>query len=332
MTAATFGESVRTSTARAAGAAAARAPQRVADLSPRQLAARLDSGQLLLRTGPFTLRLRSPLPQVAAGIARTYAGFALAPLNAFADFHVALLPDGGLRRWWRPQARFWLDGKASMPLAAHQAFAMLEWGLNWCVASHAHQFLVIHAAAVERDGRALVLPAPSGAGKSTLCAALVQRGWRLLSDELALLDIASGQLLGMARPVNLKNGSIDLVRRFAPEAVFSAAVHDTIKGTVALMRAPDDAVRRRHEPATPAWIVLPRWQSGAAARLQPQGAAQAFMLLAGQGFNYGVHGRAGFDALGRLLDRCDCLQFSYGALDDAVACLDELAAGTAGGA
>ncbi len=331
MTAAALGESARPARAAAGAATAPRSPERVADLSPRQMAARLESGQLLLRTGPFTLRLRSPLPQVAAGIARTYAAFPLAPLHGFADFHVAVLPDAGLRNWWRPQARFWLDGKASMPLAARQAFAMLEWGLNWCVASHAHQFLVIHAAVVERHGRALLLPAPSGAGKSTLCAALVQRGWRLLSDELALLDIASGQLLGMARPVNLKNDSIELIRRFAPEAAFSASVPDTIKGTVALMRAPDDAVRRMHEPAAPAWIVLPRWQPGAAARLQPQGAAQAFMLLAGQGFNYGVHGRNGFEALGRLIDRCTCLQFSYDTLDDALACLDQLAPGTAGG-
>jgi hypothetical protein len=41
---------------------------------------------------------------------------------------------------------------------------------------------------LERGGRALLLPAPSGSGKSTLCAGLAFNGWRLLSDELALLD------------------------------------------------------------------------------------------------------------------------------------------------
>ena len=308
----------------AAPAATPPRPQTLADLPPRQLAARLASGQLLLRCGPFTLRLRSPLPAVAEGLALAYAGFALVGQHEFADFHVALLPETGLRRWWRPQVRFWLDQKPSMPLAAPQAFAMLEWGLNWCVASHAHQYRVMHAAVVEKNGQALLLPAPSGAGKSTLCAALVHRGWRLLSDELALLDMASGQLHGMARPVNLKNGAIDVIRRFAPDAVLSAPVPGTIKGTVALMRAPDDAVRRMHEPARPAWIVLPRWQAGAATQLQPHSAAQAFMLLAGQGFNYGVQGPAGFEALSRLVDQCSCQQLVYGDLDDALGRLDAL--------
>ena len=63
----------------------------------------------------------------------------------------------------------------------------------------------------------MLLPAPPGAGKSTLCAGLVHRGWRLLSDELALVDMETGLVRGMARPVNLKNKSIEVIRDFAPE-------------------------------------------------------------------------------------------------------------------
>ena len=65
---------------------------------------------------------------------------------------------------------------------------MLEWGLNWCVAGHAHQYLMLHAAALERNGRAVILPGDPGAGKSTLTAALMLSGWRLLSDEITLVD------------------------------------------------------------------------------------------------------------------------------------------------
>ena len=80
------------------------------------------------------------------------------------------------------------------------------------------------------------MPGAPGAGKSTLTAGLIYRGWRLLSDELALIRRSDGQIVPLARPVNLKNESIALMQRFAPSAVFSAPAHDTAKGTVALMR------------------------------------------------------------------------------------------------
>lgn len=54
--------------------------------------------------------------------------------------------------------------------------------------------LPLHASAVEIDGRALLLTGNSGAGKSTLAAALVDRGFRVLSDDLCALEIADGRL------------------------------------------------------------------------------------------------------------------------------------------
>ncbi len=46
---------------------------------------------------------------------------------------------------------------------------------------------VLHAAVAVRDGRAVALAGASAAGKSTLLAALVHRGWGMLSDDLAPL-------------------------------------------------------------------------------------------------------------------------------------------------
>ena len=58
---------------------------------------------------------------------------------------------------------------------------------------HAHQYLIIHAAVVEKNGLAAILPAPPGSGKGTLTAGSVLSGWRLLSDELTLIDRLSGR-------------------------------------------------------------------------------------------------------------------------------------------
>ena len=99
--------------------------------------------------------------------------------------------------------------------------------MNWCISAHAHQFLILHAAVLERGGVALIMPAPPGSGKSTLCAALALSGWRLLSDELALIDPGSGRVWPLCRPVSLKNRSIEVIRHFAPEAVFGPVAEGT---------------------------------------------------------------------------------------------------------
>lgn len=235
---------------------------KVAELSPSDLRARLLGPGLVLPCGPFTVRLRSPLPVIAEGIALLYADFELADADAFIDFEVSLMPGRGLRRWIRPQVHFDSDGRRPFkPLPREQALAMMEWGLNWLLTSHAQQWLMIHAAVVERDGKAMVLAADPGSGKSTLCAALVLRGWRLLSDEMAFVSLQDGRLLPIARPVSLKNRSIDVIRAFSSAAVIGPASHDTVKGTVAHLRPPAASVAAREQTAKPALLVFPKYEA-----------------------------------------------------------------------
>jgi len=295
----------------------------VSDLTPRALRQQLHGTGLRLRTGPIVTRIRSRLDAVVAGVALHYAGHPVDDAAGFADFSVSVERPSSLRRWISPQVVFRIDGDASFaPLPGDQGFPMLEWGLNWCVSSHCHQFLIVHAAVLESGGKALILPAPSGSGKSTLCAALAFNGWRLLSDELALLDPGRGHVVPLPRPISLKNESIDLIRSLVPRATFGPAVHETMKGSVAHVRPPEDAVAQSSETAIPGWVVCPRFLAGAEARLEPMPKARAFMTLVDSTFNYNVHGRQGFIAMTRLIDQSDCYQFSYSRLEDAVRVFD----------
>ncbi len=295
------------------------------DRNPADVAIDITNGDLLVKLGPFVARIKTNVALLIVEFQEMYADFEIITRDQFADFHVEVSYEGGLRRWIKPEVRFFFDGRPSFtPLPSSQAFAMLEWGLNWCVAAHCHQYLIIHAAAIEKNGYAALLPAPPGSGKSTLCAGLVMRGWRLLSDELALYDMATGLVHGMARPINLKNRSIEVIKQFAPDARMTLPMHGTTKGTVALLRPPLTSVLQAQEPVKPTWIILPKYVAGSAPLLESHSQARTFMLLAEQSFNYDLQGERGFNALGKLVDQCKCHQFIYSQLDDAEHVFDAL--------
>lgn len=299
----------------------------VADLSLPDLDRRLRRDGLRVRTGPVVVHIQSQLRTARQGIALHYAQHPIESVSGFADFHISVDRSRAVCRWLNQQVVFRFDGTQPLaPLLGDQGFVALEHGLDWCVASHCHQYLIVRAAVLERGGRALLLPAPSGSGKSTLCAGLVfGGGWRLLSDELALINPANGHVVALPRPVRLKDASINVVRDFAPTAVFGDVVHATTNGQIAYARPPADAVLHANEHPLPAWVVVPHFVAGAAAQMLPLSQARAFMALVDNAFNYNIHGRIGFAAFATLIDRSACLEFTYSDLREAITVFDQLA-------
>jgi hypothetical protein len=55
---------------------------------------------------------------------------------------------------------------------------------------HQREHIVLHASAIEVNGRAIAFCGPSGAGKSTLAAALGQRGYRLIADDICAITFS----------------------------------------------------------------------------------------------------------------------------------------------
>lgn len=283
-----------------------------------------------LAIGPFGICVRSRLPAFASSLALLYADYPLLADDAFCDFHVGVEAPGLLRRHWRAQAVFDLDGvRPFKPLPQSQAFALFEWGLNWCIASHALDHLIVHAAVLERKGRAILLPGQPGAGKSTLAAALCLSGFRLLSDEMALIGLADRRLHPVPRPVSLKDRAIEIIRGHAPEAVLGPPAHDTAKGTVAHLRVPAQAVAEARRTAAPAFVVFPRWQAGAATRLEERGRARSLFELAEQSFNYDTLGPRAMHVLAPMVESCRCFDFRYSRLEEAVALFTRLCDETA---
>ncbi len=280
-----------------------------------------------IKTGPFLTCITTSIPSVIDSLSLLYPGMVTEYQEIFYDFHIKLSTPHALRRWIRPQVIFFFDGKLPFkPLPLTQAYPMFEWGLNWCISQHAHQYLIIHAAVVANYDKALLLPGQPGAGKSTLCAALVHRGWRLLSDELTLVSLSSGLITPLARPVCLKNESIDVIRQFAPDAVFGSIVHDTVKGSVTHVKAPDESIERVDQSALPTWIVFPSYQIDSDCVISDRKKGQTFMDLAKLSFNYNLLAFDGFNALNRLVVGCRCFDLRYSQLDEIIPALDCLVA------
>jgi HprK-related kinase A len=298
---------------------------KVSEFSESSFVRELHDSGVWLRTGPFQTHLQTSIEFVARTVYLLYSDFLAFENAAFADFHVRIEPPSILRRWYRPQVRFYIDDVSPFqPLALDQAFALLEWSLNWCVSAHAYQYLVVHAAVIERNGHAAILAAPPGSGKSTLTAALTAREWRLLSDELALINPTDGVAIPIARPISLKNESIEVIREFLPGAVIGPEASDTAKGTVAHLKPPADSVNRANEPALPKWVIFPKFEAGVSTALTDYKKANSLLQLADSAFNYCEHGAGGFEVLSDLIERCECYRFIYSNLEEAIAVFDSL--------
>ena len=282
-------------------------------LSAKQIRSQLGSSDgLAFRAGRFSISVRSSIPSIAEGIQLLYAASELIPIPQV-DFHVCLSRSSGIRKFIFPQVQFFLNGITPFsPLPYAQALPLLEWGLNWCITNHYHECLVMHAAVIEKNGQAVILPGSPGSGKSTLTAALVSKGgWRLLSDELTILSLNGQNILPNPRPVSLKNQSIPIVKAYAPERAFSPSIHDTIKGTVGHMVAPEESVAQFHQLASPAIILFPKYQQGVETELTRISRGETFIRLADNSFNYSILGADGFHAIAGLLNQVDCFDYQY---------------------
>lgn len=297
----------------------------VGELSHRELAERLAGAGLALQFGPFNLRIRSGLRSLASLAHYLYAPYPLPEPGAICDFHVEISSPRGIRRWVRPQACFTLDGQSPFaPYTAKHALPALEWGINWCIATRAHHLLMLHSAVVERNGKAMLLPAWPGHGKSTLCTALMHSGWRLLSDEFGLVRPEDGALLPLPRLIPLKNESIDVIRRFSREAVIGPSFYGTRKGTVAHVQPPVESIRRAQHPARPRWLVFPRWMADAPLTMEAIPKSRAFLMVATNAFNYDVLDETAFRLVADMVRACDCYALRYSDLNEAVTALERM--------
>lgn len=289
---------------------------------PKEDIARALLGEgLSLQVSDFRCLIRSDTGLLTQPLSLLYQDYSASETRSgFYDFQINLRR----RRSGRSsEVEFSWEGASPFPeLPISQTHPLFEWGLNWCIATLSGADIVIHAAVVEKDGAALVLPGQPGSGKSTLCAELALSGWRLLSDELTIISVQTGLVRPIPRPISLKHASIDIIGSRFPTVDMTEPVTDTRKGPIAYVRPPTSAVVAWATPVPVRKVIFPRYRENCDFSFQPVTRAQALTRLLENTFNVGLIGRAGFEVLARSISTADCYLVEYSQLNDIAHWLD----------
>lgn len=246
--------------------------------------------------GPFrclgvTWSLRSDDPAVAQAVVTLYASCAAPGAEPTRAFDV------------------WVGARGTVSLAVNgstvltdvdpgHALAHLAWEVNQAVIASPGDRLLLHAAAAEHDGSAVVLAGPHGSGKSTLVTALVRAGMRYVTDDVVALDLATGRVDPYPKPIGLKPGSWPEFPDVAQIADDSAA-RAVGEWLVAPHQLRDGAVA--HSGGVMEVLVFPAYRPESPLKIVPLTSAEAVVGLAGAVLNLASLGPG---VLGRMAAVC----------------------------
>lgn len=151
-------------------------------------------------------------------------------------------------------------------------------GAGFTAALQLQGALTLHAGAVVVDGEAVLIMGVSGAGKSTTAAALVSRGFPMISDDVAVLDPASGSLEVQCGPTRLRIGA-DAALGAGWQGELPRLFHHPLLGDKRYIELPEGSLCRQPQPLAAAYLLEPRLGGdGARIRPVPHSAAAGHLL------------------------------------------------------
>jgi HprK-related kinase A len=274
-----------------------------------------------VQVGPAAFRIGSVWKRPLDRLADLYRDY---PTPDIPDYSVRLEAASLLRRFVRPSVAihgdYMLPDAAPLPLT--QGLLAAEMAMNLQMALGWRRHLLLHASAVEKDGKALIMTGASGSGKSTLAAMLGHKGWRFMGDEFVLIDLVTGEAVPFPRIISLKNEAIGAMRASALDGRFGPLMTGTPKGDICHLVPPIEAVRAMTVPAKPSLLLFPSF--GYEPVVRDIGASEVFMRLTQASTNYVALGEAGFTALTQFIKTVPARAIDYRDGTEAEALVDQL--------
>ncbi|MFC1681474.1 hypothetical protein ACFL1S_06800 [Pseudomonadota bacterium] len=174
--------------------------------------------------------------------------------------------------------------------------------------------LALHAAALSRNGKGILLPGRSGCGKTSLSTWLASRGFNYLTDEYVFIGNNTNTIQAFARPPNVKvRGIEEALQRF-----FDMNKHEgqTLKGKQVAM-IPTRLLNPGNKRECPSvdLILFPDFKKNSSFRLEELSKAQLGLALMESLVNARNLVGHGLGEVTRLARTSTSYRLKYGAFD-----------------
>jgi hypothetical protein len=168
----------------------------------------------------------------------------------------------------------------------------------------------LHAGAVWRDDRCIILPGKSGNGKSTLTGWLIMNGFQYLTDELVFLD-SDALVLPLTRPISLKVGA-------SHKSWLLKENHRDIITCGSGSMIPHRLLNSIFEPTNPRLtdVVFPEYNPTSEAGLREISPAKSSLYLLQSHVNARNLRGHGISEMASIVKQCRSYTLSYSSFDD----------------
>ncbi len=202
-----------------------------------------------------------------------------------------------------------------------ELFSHLEWIVTCNALSYLQEFFQIHAGAVVKGRKLILLPANHGSGKTTLTLSLARNHYRCLSDDIVLIDPKSLMVIPFPRSFLIKEGAIKKLIR--------SNLTDKRNGYYCraddiLYFNPDIKNKLSAGKMKPYAIVELKHNRRFKNELRPVSKSQMCIKLLRQSFNVHVHKRKAVTILTRLVKKSKCYSLKTNNIDDAVRLISQI--------
>jgi hypothetical protein len=206
-------------------------------------------------------------------------------------------------------------GRISDPMAYVQLLILVE------LSRYTNGRHLLHAGAVSWGNRGFMFPGHAGAGKTTLVLALVKRGFKFLSDEVASLHFDHGILEPFPRKLDVAEETLSLLGQTLGGRGFSDVVSP--RGGISNLDVAEIIPAAISPACVPRYLVFLQG-CGESVRLESVAGSNAVFKLLRFGFRRDDDFPSLLYKLAPIVDKMRCFNLVMGDMDETADCVSRL--------